>query len=577
TETLTGGAQEQQLSIRPADYENDRHFFLDFYNRQQFEQNMSNPQQLGQAYQLSEINVWILRESTQSFEGERQAIALVDLGVNQTNGTFGLPNEEDDPFTDATLDNFRDPSIGTSAADFGVNADEFVEGYFIPVQEGVDYEINRYLGYLSLKRNLGSRQALAISFKYLNPQTGQTVSVGDVSQGGGSRIYLKLLRPQNATTTNKAWDLMMKNIYSVGASNLTPEGLEVDIKYTQENVPSSSLPQRTNILLQDLGLDRVDSQGALSPDNRIDFSTGTLNPATGKIIFPYLQPFGSRIRDLLMDTGLPMAEVNSIVFSELYNEKKVNANQFSKNNFFRIEGSSKGTTSGSYSLDFGLVEGSVKVFANGRELTEGTDYVVDYSIGSITILDEQYLKKGQEIKIEYEKNQFAQIEQKNFTGLRAEYEFTDNIKLGSTFFKLKEKPLQDKIRIGDEPVNNTVIGLDANAQFDLPWLTRAIDKVPLLQTNAPSSFSMSGEFAQLRPGVAQTNAVSDAIDRNELFEDEENGLSFIDDFEGVDITLNFTNPSRWNLAAAPAAVPGYAPDQPFFGNDPLVTPSLTLS
>lgn len=578
TETLTGGAQERQLSIRPADYENDRHFFLDFYNRQQFEQNMSNPQQLGQAYQLSEINVWILRESTQSFEGERQAIALVDLGVNEnTDGSYGLPNEETDPFTDATLNNFRDPSIGTSAADFGVNNDEFVEGYFIPLQEGVDYEINRYLGYISLKRNLGSRQALAISFKYLDPQTGQTVSVGDLSQGGGNRIFLKLIRPQNATTTNKAWDLMMKNIYSIGASNLTPEGLEVDIKYTQENVPSSTLPQRTNILLQDLGLDRVDSQGALSPDNRIDFSTGTLDPATGKIIFPYLQPFGSRINELLSQTGLPPAEINSIVFNELYNEKKVNANQFSKNNFFLIEGSSKGTTSGSYSLDFGLVEGSVKVFANGRELTEGTDYVVDYSIGSITILDEQYLKRGQEIKIEYEKNQFAQIEQKNFTGLRAEYEFTDNIRLGSTYFKLKERPLQDKIRIGDEPVNNTVIGLDANARFDLPWLTRAIDFVPLLQTNAPSSLSMSGEFAQLRPGVAQTNAVKDAIERNELFEDEENGLSFIDDFEGVDISLSFTNPSRWNLAAAPAAVPGYAPDQPFFGPDPMTNPSVTLS
>ena len=578
TETLTGGAQERRLSIRPGDYENDRHFFLDFFNRQEFEDNMSNPQQLGEAYQLSEINVWILRESTQSFEGERQAIALVDLGVNENpDGTFGLPDEEEDPFADATLDNFRDPSVGTSASDFGVNSDEFVEGFFIPLQEGVDYELNRFLGYLSLKRNLGSRQALAISFKYLDPQTGQTVSVGDVSQGGGSRIFLKLIRPQNATTTNKAWDLMMKNIYSLGASNLTPEGLEVDIKYTQENVPSSSLPQRTNILLQDLGLDRVDSQGALSPDNRIDFSTGTLNSATGKIIFPYLQPFGSRVSDLLVTTGLPQEEINSIVFNELYDEKKVNANQLSKNNFFLIEGSSKGITSGSFSLDFGLVEGSVKVFANGRELTEGTDYVVDYSIGSITVLDEQYLKKGQEIKIEYEKNQFAQIEQKNFTGLRAEYDFTDNIRLGSTFFKLKEKPLQDKIRIGDEPVNNTVIGLDANANFDLPWLTRAIDKVPLLQTNSPSSFSMSGEFAQLRPGVAQTNAVSDAIDRNELFRDEENGLSFIDDFEGVDITLSFTNPSRWNLAAAPAAVPGYAPDQPFFGNGTIINPSETLS
>ena len=577
-ETITGGAQEQRLFIRPAGYENDRHFFLDFYNRQEFEQNMSDPQQLGQAYQLSEINVWILRESTQAFEGERQAIALVDLGVNQNqDNTFGLPDEEADPFDEALFEQFRDPSTGASAGDFGVPSDEFVEGYFIPLQEGVDYELNRYLGYITMNRSLGSRQALAISFKYLDPQTGRTVSIGDVSQGGGNRIFLKLIRPQNATTTNKAWDLMMKNIYSLGAKNLTAEGLQADIKYTEQNVPSTSLPQRNPTLLQDLGLDRVDPQGAPRPDNQIDFSTGTLDPASGRIIFPYLEPFGSRIADVLEGSGLPQAEINSLVFSELYEEKNVNAAQLSKNNFYVIEGTSQGTSTGSYSLDFALVEGSVRVFAGGRELQEGTDYVVDYSIGNITILDQQYLKRGQEITIEYEKNQFAQIEQKNFTGLRAEYEFSENVRLGSTFFRLRERPIQDKIRIGDEPVSNTVIGVDANAQFDMPWLTRAIDKVPLLQTREPSSISFRGEFAQLRPGVSQTDAIQDAIDRNALFEDEENGLSFIDDFEGSDINLSFTNPSRWNLAAAPAAVPGYAPDQALFGSGPSISPSNTLN
>ena len=33
TETITGGAQEQDISIRPGDYESDRHFFLDFFTR----------------------------------------------------------------------------------------------------------------------------------------------------------------------------------------------------------------------------------------------------------------------------------------------------------------------------------------------------------------------------------------------------------------------------------------------------------------------------------------------------------------------------------------------------------------
>lgn len=577
TETITGGAQEQKISIRPTDYEADRHFFMDFYTRQQFEDNVSNPQQTGQALQITEINVWVLRESSESKEGERQAIALGDLGVVQNaDSSFAPPNQSQDIFADSTLDKYRDPSQGVSAGDFGVDPSSFVEGYFVPLQEGADYELNRSLGYISLKRNLSSRQALAISFKYRDPQTGKTVSVGDVSQGGGNRIYLKLIRPQTVTTTNKLWDLMMKNVYSVGATNLTPEGLELDVKYTKENVPSSSLPERNSNLLQDLGLDRVDQQGALNPDNKIDFSTTVLNPASGEIIFPYLQPFGNRIHQLLGSTSLSQDQVNSIAFDELYSEKKVNANQNSKNNFFSIEGKSKGSISSSYSLGYSLVEGSVKVYANGKQLQEGTDYAVDYSIGSITILNDQYLRKGQEIKIEYENNQLTQIGQKSFTGLRAEYQFTPNITLGSTFFKLKEKPLQDKIRIGDEPVNNSVIGFDANAHFNAPWLTRAIDQVPLLQTKEPSSVSFSGEFAQLRPGVSQTSAVSDAIHNNRLFKDEENGLSFIDDFEGSDIGLSFMNPSRWHLAAAPAAVPGYGPDDLFFQDNPPSNPSTTI-
>ncbi len=578
TETITGGAQEQEISIRPTDYEADRHFFMDFFTRQEFENNVSNPQQTGQALQLTEINVWVLRESSQSSEGERQAIALADLGVVQSpDSTYLPPNEEQDRFDDATLDQFRDPAQGVSAGEFGVDPAGFVEGYFIPLQEGPDYELNRNLGYISLKRNLGSRQALAISFKYRDPQTGATVNVGDVSQGGGNRIYLKLIRPQNVTTTNQLWDLMMKNVYSLGVSNITPDGLELDVKYTEQNVPSSSLPERSSIMLQDLGLDRVDQQGALNPDNKIDFSTSVLNPATGKIIFPYLQPFGDRVRQLLDETSLTLDQINSIAFDELYTEKKSNANQNSKNNFYLIEGESKGSVSSSYSLGYSLVEGSVTVYANGKELQEGTDYAVDYSIGSITILNEQYLKKGQEIKIEYENNQLTQIGQKSFTGLRAEYQVADNVTLGSTYFKFKEKPLQDKIRLGDEPVNNAVFGFDANAYFDAPWLTRLVDQVPLLQTKEQSSFTFSGEYAQLRPEVSQTSAVSDAIENNRLFRDEERGLSFIDDFEGSDIGLSFMNPSRWSLAAAPAAVPGYGPDDIFFEENPPENPSTNIS
>ncbi|HAW82302.1 MAG TPA: hypothetical protein DCX27_22930, partial [Balneola sp.] len=77
--------------------------------------------------------------------------------------------------------------------------------------------------------------------------------------------------------------------------------------------------------------------------------------------------------------------------------------------------------------------------------------------------------------------------------------------------------------------------------------------------------------AQLRPGVAQTNAVRDAIDDGILFEDEENGLSFIDDFEGAEFSIPFKIAARWNLPSAPAAIPGYDDD---FENNPNPAPDL---
>ncbi|HYW34414.1 MAG TPA: cell surface protein SprA [Balneolaceae bacterium] len=580
TQTITGGAKKRRINLRPADYEYDKNFFLDFYTRQQFEQDMSNPQKLGQALQLTEVKVWVLRQSqsSSSAQGERKAIALVPLGdVDQGDSTFAPPNGANDAFPNSLLNKYRDPSVGVSASDFNVDPSEFVEGYFVPLQQGKDYEVNRALGFITLKRTLSSRQALAVSFKYKDPRTGKTISVGDVSQGGSNRIYLKLIRPPTMTTTNPAWKLMMKNIYNLGVKNITQEGLNLDIKYTEPNVPSSSLPDLSTPLLQQLGLDRVNQQGAVTPDNKVDFSTGTLNPADGRIIFPYLQPFGNRIQSLLVNSGLSKSQINHLTFEKLYRQKQVKAQEDSKNNYYSIRGSSKGSVSNHYSLGLSPVRGSVHVYANGEELQKGTDYRVDYSIGSVTILNDRYLQKGQQIKIKYEKNQLSQIKQRRLTGVRADYTLGKNINIGSTYFHLKEQPNQDKIRLGNEPVNNTVLGFDAKAHFNLPWLTRVLDWMPLLQTKAPSHLRISGEFAQLRPGVAHTNAVARAIKNNRLTGDQKNGLSYIDDFEGDDINISFRDPSRWHIAAAPAAVPGYAPDKPYFGANPPQSLNVTLS
>lgn len=577
TQTISGGAQETPFSIRPSEYQNNRHFFIDFFNRQEFEDNVSNPQQLTQAYQISDFRVWISEPQVNTTDAEAiRAAAFADLGVVEQNGTYYLPNPDFDVIDDQLLADNRD-NTSAAASNFNVEGNDFYNGYFRPLQEGIDYTINKALGYISLNRGLSSGSYLAVSFIREGVQgESQVVQVGDISPRASGLSYLKLIRQNNPTPDLKTWPLTMRNVYSLGVSDLSQDGLELEVKYTGGNVDAISLPERSKPLLQELGLDRVDTEGAINPDNMIDFTGIVLDARGGNIVFPYLEPFGSRVADLLREVNAADSLVNGLAYSELYTEKQTTASQSNKNTLYKIEGISKGGVSGSFTLGFSLVEGSVKVFANGTELTEGVDYEVDYSFGSITILNDRYLATGQDIEIEYENNQLNVIGQKNFTGLRAQYDINDDISIGGTYFKLKEQPLSDKIRIGNESINNTVLGLDASAKFDTPWITRFIDRIPLLQTKTPSNVSFSGEFAQLRPGVAQTNAVREAIDNGELFNDEENGLSFIDDFEGSELSISFMSPTRWNLAAAPAAIPGYEPDAAHFQQNSEFIPDNSL-
>ncbi|MEX2601389.1 MAG: cell surface protein SprA [Balneolaceae bacterium] len=567
-ETITGGAQERQIELRPGSYEDNRHFFIDFYTRQQFEESVSNPQQARQTLRISEMNVWVLREGVQAEEGARLAVALTDYGVARGgDGDYLPPDHTLDPFDPALIDQFRDPSVSVSASELGLDdSRDFEEGYFTLLSEGQDYTVNTISGYLSLNRTLGPREVLAVSYTYINA-SGQSVTVGDINQGGSGRIFLKLLRPANMSTDHTLFPLTMRNVYSLGVSDITRENLELEIEYTEGSIGQNRLPGRSTTILQDLGLDRVDSQGALNPDNQIDFGTGTLDPLNGRIIFPYLEPFGSRLEEVLLEAGATEGDLDRLVFYDLYRERQQNAVRSSVNTFYLLTGEARGGAQDNFSLGIALVEGSVRVYANGTELQEGIDYQVDYSFGSITILNSRYTAPGQEIRIEYENQAFTSIEQKTFTGLRAEYQIADEFLVGSTLFRYNEKPLDDKIRLGDEPISNTVFGFDANARIEAPFLTRLLDAFPLLSTFETSEINLSGEFAQLRPGVAHTRAEKRAIRNGELFTDEEEGLSYIDDFEGSSIKINLLNTMRWNLAAPPAAVPGYGPDLIYFENE----------
>ncbi len=520
TQTITGGSQEQPININPADYEDNRHFFVDFYSLENFQSAISDPQIQTALYNFSNIKIYKLDVGRTNVTDVQPGVAIVELGdsKDQTTGEYKPPDDAYDNLDANILDGVRASKIDgidvtSLAQQLGIAQDrDIVKGTWIELQEGQDYTMNRGLGIISLTNALSSNEALAIAFDYT--VGGQSHTVGDVQSLGQSVKILKLIRQPNITSESNTWNLTLRNIYSLGPANLTQDGLDVGVFYTGQNTDSPSLPQFNSTLLTDLGLDRVNQDGQVTPDNLIDFIPPVMDAVQGKIMFPYLQPFGTHI-DKLIDDNKSISNKqefkSQLAFDALYTEPQSIAAQDPKNNRYEIKGTAKGGASDTYNLGIALVEGSVKVYANGTLLTEGVDYNVDYSIGTIVITNKRYLASGQQIRIEYESNQILQIQQTTFTGVRAEYDLSNNIQLGATYFRLKDKPLTDKIRIGDEPINNAVFGLDAHAKFNAPWLTRAIDHIPLLQTKAPSSISFSGEWAELQPGVAQTNAVSAAI------------------------------------------------------------------
>ncbi len=568
TQTITGGSQTQSFSINPADYENNKDFYINFYSWDEFEKAVANPQVNTTLFNFSNIKIYKLDIGNQNITDPQPGVAIVELGTRKQGDQYLPPDESGDNLNEGILNEIRNSKIDTIdvtslAQRLNIGDDrDIVKGTWIELQQGQDYTMNQGLGLLFLKTALLPNEALAVAYDYTD-QNGQVHHVGDVQSLGQSVKILKLLRQPNMTSDYSTWNLTMRNIYALGPSNLTENGTDVAVYYTGKNTDSETLPYFNTTLLTDLGLDRVNQDGQTTPDNQIDFIPPIMDAVGGRIMFPYREPFGSRITKMIDDNKSvpnPQDLSNNLAFNNLYTEPQEIAQQESKNNIYEIKGTAKGGASDTYNLGIALVEGSVKVFSNGVQLNEGVDYSVDYSLGNIFITNKKYLAPGQQISIQYESNQLLQIQQTSFTGIRAQYDISKNIHIGSTYFRLKDKPLTDKVRIGDEPINNAMVGFDANAKFNTPWLTRAIDKIPLLQTKAPSSLSFSGEFAQLRPGVAQTNAVQTAIRSGKLSPDEKKGLSFIDDFEGSKTSFSFLNPGLWHLAAAPAAIPGYDTD-----------------
>ncbi|TDI77557.1 MAG: cell surface protein SprA, partial [Bacteroidetes bacterium] len=577
-------------------------FYLSYYFRNRWEDAHEDPPNIRVEpvfERITEIEVWRLQPTRPEELNVRQVVAMIDLG-EESDELVGpdadppgytntvLPDNSNDSYDEESgeIDQFLrngDASPGSWLEENkNLTSSDYQIGKFKRLDQGQDYTLDPVLGYITLNSRLQESEALAVAYRYRT--NGTTVQIGDFStETGGSdggqsetKLVLKLLRPvqlrqpaRDGSFNPAAWYLEMRNLYSLSTGGVQPADFELQIYYEPPGQTSTkTLPglNSSKTLLQLLNWDRVNADGALLPDDVFDFLVDyTIRPARGNLIFPVLEPFGTHMEKLIAESDLPEETREQLrrlyVFTALYREKKANARKDSQHDVFRIQGVSKGSVKAYYDLRAfaGIVPGSVRVTSGGTPLRETVDYVVDYSGGTLTITNSAYLISGRQIQIDYEQNSLFNVRKKTLLGLRADYTPSQNFQFGATVMTMKEKSPSDKFRIGDEPISNMIWGADASLNFEPRWLTSGIDMIPLLQTREPSRINVSGEFAQLRPNHVETQAFKRTEDRladlgRSFSTDEQNGTSFIDDFEGFENVFSLMQPGSWNLASAPDSI-----------------------
>ena len=549
-----GGSQLTEFEIDVVNYDENRHFFLAHYFRDTYDRSMAQLPTIMSGVVITRIELWVTNK-TSNYENPRNVIAFTDLGEpSRISNMMWTPTGERMPNNTAnslyyqmsnTYNAIRDiDQVGVVLGGMLSGSTDYEKVANARLLNSSEYTLNKSLGYISLKSALKSDEVLGVAFEYT--YGGKTYQVGELStdkKEGSEALYVKLLKSNSTSPVNATWDLMMKNVYSLGANNISSKDFRLDIQYESDStgtnliyLPESNLKGRT--LLQLMNLDQLDAKQNANPNGFYDYVEGyTVQSQTGRIIFPVVEPFGSHLRKAIGNDAV----ADKYVFEELYDSTKTTAKQIAEKNKFILTGEYAGSGGNVIQLGaYNIPRGSVKVTAGGVTLTENSDYTVDYTMGTVTIINQSILDAGTPVNVSMESNTVYNMQRKTMVGLNWAYDFNKDFQVGGTLMHLNEKPLTSKVSMGDEPLKNTLWGLNMAWKHESQWITNVLDLLPGLHVTQPSHINFTAEFAQLIAGVS-----------NQV----QGSASYIDDFESSESGIDIKSPSAWMLSSVPSSQP----------------------
>ncbi|HSK13017.1 MAG TPA: cell surface protein SprA, partial [Phnomibacter sp.] len=562
TQNFQGGASVVQFDKKLDDYEENRHFLLAQYFRDQYNTVMSTLPFVQSQVQIMRLEVWVTNRTGQTTDS-RDVVALMDLGERQpfnqnipvipggplpdngSNGLYGIVNNEA----------FRNPNaVTTQLQARGLRpVQDFERTFARKLREGTDYIFNKQVGFVSINQFIQPDEVLGVAFQYtLNGRVfqvgefAQDISLDTAQQGVQKVLFLKMLKATSQRPRLPIWNLMMKNVYSLDLYNVERDGFRINLTYEEPGggekrmLPEGDEPGRP--LLRIVQLDRLNNRNDPQPDGVFDYvDSFTIQPQYGRIIFPLLEPFGSDLKRLAF-ANQPDDVANKYVFQALYDTIKMIAQQnYANVNRYYLRGQAKSSQQEEVYLNaINVPPGSVTVMAGGQVLRENVDYVIDYNLGKLTVINQAIKNSGVPVSVNLENNVGFGIQNRGFMALRADYLANKNLSIGATMMQLGERPFFTKMNYGEDPIRNKMYGVDFNYQSEWKQLTRWLNKIPSFSSNAPSSIQAYGEAAMLRPGQPP-----------QIGKGQE-ALIYLDDFEGTRANIDLRFPFiGWAHASTP--------------------------
>ncbi|WP_379968679.1 cell surface protein SprA [Epilithonimonas sp. UC225_85] len=550
-----GGGALSTFKINAIDYEDNQHYFLGHYFLDKYDESLNSYPLINSRINITRLEVWVLDQGGANLETQKPIVGIRDLGeqdgVIPSNANLGLYNAisstlGSDRTTVSPGNVLNGNTFPGSTQPYNNDGEQYIYNGKARKLTSSEYKFNSQLGYISLNQRLNDQQFLAVSYSYTMNGSSTVYKVGEFSEEN-SVLITKMLKSNVAVkTSSPMWDLMMKNIYSLNTSQIQAQDFLLNVYFKDPNSGGkvNYLPgaQYTNGVAGDTNLlrlfnwDRLNINNDLQQNSKGEYGDGifdfvngiTVDAENGRLIFTKAKPFVNYLDGILTNQ-----DKSPYLIKDLYTKFKA---QLPQEQRYTIEGRYKGSQGQGISLGaINVPQGSVKVTANGAQLVEGVDYTVDYMLGTVTIINETVKQSGQAINISLENQLTFNTQRKSFWGLNLERKFNEHLTVGATVVNYSERPLTQKVNYGQEAVSNTMAGFNMMYNNELPFLTRLTDKIPFVNTEAPSNLNFKAEGAYLIPG--QSKGINDQ--------------SYIDDFEQTTSKISLKDASMWSLASRP--------------------------